>query len=171
MSFADYIRGQIADGQDIMVNNEYLRSITFVDICVLIHAMTTQNTKIHLPPIVARTLGIDAYTNSRRITVFGIENGEELAILMYLVDEYHLGSATPVDLFWAGNENGEFVCNPKYKMSNRFVLAAKDCGMYNHPIVKKIISNYDIDTQDYDPTEANIKFQEYMNQPKSARNI
>jgi len=168
-SFKEYIQWCISQEKDtISVELGHLESVTFDDICVLIHLITTEDKKVFLSKEVKMDLCYDGLDNSHIIELKNTDNCEELAIL-----EYFSVTPTPyiysVHLQKSNYINGELMSTTRYKMSPKFIQVAKKYKINNYPLTRQIISVYNI-PYEYNTQRAKMWFSSYMNMPKSARN-
>jgi hypothetical protein len=164
-SFREYIQ-QHVDSQIILVEMWHLNTITFDDICILIHLITTQNMKVKFSEAVKLYLNYEEFTqNSVARIPADAKNGEELIILMYLpVLCYEFTYF--VEISYYSKQHDDYVF--QYQMSNKFTLAAKKYGILKYPGMIRIIANYNIPIE-YSTDKANKCIREYMNIQKSAR--
>lgn len=171
MSFREHIQQHI-DDKVIMVEMCHINSITFDDICILIHLITTQEIKVKLSPEVKTHLDYDMFTNhSSAMLMPDVSNGEELIVLLYLPQPkfQYLPTFNVEIMYYSYSEQCyNYMGNPKYNMSDRFFLAAKKYGIIGYPITIRIIANYNIPVE-YSTDEAGKSLREYMNIQKSAR--
>ena len=155
-TFKEYIIECIEEYKDVSVELKHLDSVTFEDVCMLIHLVTTQNKKIFRSNDVFHHL---PHMNNTTVMMLDVHNKEELLLLKFLSCIY-MQNAKCLDLY---------LHKEKYIMSPKFVEMARCCGVYHYHITKNIISIFKII---YDTEEANSYLEYYKgNHKKSARNI
>jgi len=161
-TFKDHIIKCIETNSDILVKDKHLQSVTFTDICVLIHLITTRDKSVELT-------GDAAYSHNYHISTFGKSrititqniNNEELLIL-FSICKLPLSAETYVV---------QTVNDEVYHMSPKFIEAARYCGVYNYLLSRYIIAAFDIEYE-YNTDEAEAHLKHYMgHNKKSARNI
>ena len=147
--FREYIRECVINGTDITVEIEHLESVTFEDVCMIIHLVMTKGKKLMLSDATERQL--DYATLVDNCTVW-FDNGmtEELAIIMFIVlcDTHY---THPIRTYLPVNDEQGYA--KMYEMSPNFVLAARRCGVDDYMITKHIIAAFDI-KYEHDTEEA-----------------
>lgn len=155
-TFKEYIIECIEEYKDVSVELKHLDSVTFEDICMLIHLITTQDKEISSN---SASYCLPYLYNKNTMLMCEAHNKEELLILKFLSCKY-MHKAKYIDLV---------LRKEKYIMSPKFVEMARCCGVYHYHITKNIISIFKII---YDTEEANSYLEYYKgNHKKSARNI
>lgn len=165
MSFKSYIQSK---PDNILVEFDHLESVTFEDICTLIHLIVTQNKRVLLSDEVKEYLGYEAFSQGTSVELKKVENCEELLVLLYISDGLYLDQSFQVDIFWDANQDGKGTYHPKYKMSNKFLTAAWEYNILEYPCVKKIICNFDIFDGTLDTSDADETFDRYMGEAETA---
>ena len=170
MSFREHIQQHI-DDKVIMVEMCHINSITFDDICILIHLITTQEIKVKLSQEVKTYLCYDMFTDhSSAMLIPDVSNGEELIVLLYLPQpKFRYLPTFNVDINYYLEQCDHYTYRPEYNMSDRFFLAAKKYGIIDYPITIRIIANYNIPVEYSTDETADKSLREYMNIQKSAR--
>lgn len=166
--FKEYIRERILNNEDIVVGIEHLESVTFEDICIVIHYTTKMKNGCVKSTGEIKDHPYYVNMNGNGIIIRGNEkNFEELVILMFAIRDEDF-YAYPVSLHDTVNEDGY---NPVYNISQQFILNAKDWGIYDYPIVKRIIAAFNMDYE-YSLEEADGYMEYYLHgiNTKSARN-
>ena len=141
MLFKEYIE---SCESDIIVEMNHLNEVTFENICTLIKLIIIKNKKVILSDEVKQYLGHSIFEQSTSVELKKVKNGEELMLLLHISDGLYLDQSFEVDILWDANNDGKYTYYPKYKMSNKFVLAAKQHGISKYPCVKKIICNFNM---------------------------
>lgn len=157
MSFKELIR---SNSKKIVIGMEHVTSITFDDICTLIYLIDSGSKVCLSDEAKKKHLNYGLFDNATTVVIEN-SNDEEFVILLYLIHDLYCGSTFNIDINYYSEEQKCYTYNPKYKMSDRFILAAKKYGLYGHPHVSRIICNYGM-YETIDMTEANKSFKEYM---------
>jgi hypothetical protein len=161
--FKQYIQNCIASKTDILVKMYHLDSINFEDICMLIYIKKAEKLSVLLSWEVKDYLRISIYDSYGMITILGVHNKEELAILPYI--------AKPTGNFCAfvlHDFSNPALISP-YTMSDNFLNYSQQYGVAYYEDTQNIIKLYEIK---HDSVLASKYFAQYMSiGPKSARNI
>lgn len=156
MSFKELIR---SNSKKIVIGMEHITSITFDDICTLIYLIDS-GSKVYLSDEAKKHLNYDLFDFQATVVIENSDD-EKFVILLYLIGDIYCGDTFNIDINYYSEEQKCYTYNPKYKMSDRFILAAKKYGLYGHPYVSRIICNYGM-YETIDMTEANKSFEKYM---------
>ena len=160
MEFREYVMSCILNNVNMEIEMEHLPSITFTDICTLIHWVYISDCKLKFSDAVRSYLNHPMFELINCVHMKNTENSEELAILLYLVDNNFGGRQYCISVFDINKK--------PYKMSDAFIKEAKKYGIHNYDIFHRIVCSYNIQ-ETPDTTQASISFREYMTVPKSAR--
>lgn len=139
-AFKEYLRKCVTNNSDIMIKSKHLDSVTFEDICMVIHHVEKNKRKIKLrDDAIIRKMHNNVRFNLRA-TIENGEKDEKLAILVFIAGlsggyTHAIATIRPID------DSGVY---PKYEMSRDFVLAAKKCGTIEHDITKCVIVAFNI---------------------------
>lgn len=158
--FKEYLRECITENKDIDLEEKHFGSVTFEDVCMVIHFITTTNKQIQLGTRIA--LKIYYADNMFRVHILleKLGGSESLAILVAFA--ICKNGAREVTIHTKPGDT--------YTMSGEFIRVAKICGIYEYPVTKNLISKLCI-KYEYSTEEGASYLGYYLGgQTKSARN-
>lgn len=158
-TFKEYIRECVAKNENICVKEEHFGSVTFEDVCMLIHIITTTHNQVVMDNDASAKINCADMVMNHHIQFDKLNYKESLAILAVIaickVDYLY-----PIIMHTGADDI--------YHMSDEFVKVAKYCGVYDYPVTKNIISRFRINYE-YSTEEADGYLDHYLNgQTKSA---
>lgn len=162
ISIKEYIKECITYKTDIVIKSEHLSSITYVDICMIIHFIEkTENITVYSDDARIRRFRDDIYSG---YVIMEKPDDEKLCILAFIsMDMYKY--VRYIDLCGAV---GQFGVRSRYEMSQKFIDAAILCGILGHGITINIISSFSMKYEiSYEEADDYLNY--YMGSQKSAR--
>jgi len=148
-NFKQHIQNCVIAECNISIEIAHLSSITFEDICMLVHLISAEKFNVVLSEEVKKHLKYNIFKNVEAIHMLDVPNKEELAILLYLHDNSVFSPAI-YDLYSDTS---------KYYMSDKFLIYAKKTGVDNYLLTIAICKAYGIR---YKNTQLNKYFEHYM---------
>lgn len=161
-TFKEYIIRCIETDEDIFIKQKHIQSVTFTDICVLIHIIATMDKHVELSRDISKLYTFQASCyHDVYIGITQHTNNEELLLLYFM---FRLNKVDDrVEITSAGNKI--------YHMSPKFIETAKLCGVYDYPMTRNMITLLGI-VYEYNTEEAEAYLGHYIgHNQKSARNI
>lgn len=130
----EHIRECFENKTNIIIEKDHLAGITFEDICMIIHIVTFCDIRVSMSDKAKVYVNYGEFPDVDVTEINAIKT-EEVVVLMFIIryrDRYTSSTLTLDEE------------RKKYKMSENFILAAKNCGVYDHRIAKHIIVSFDM---------------------------
>lgn len=164
--FKQYIRNCVQTGVDIMIEMHHLSTVTFEDICMLIHITLIRDVMVWLSDDVRKHINYNMIKDLNMLWIPDTHNKEELAILAYLHGQVSISEPICLCVNYDKSKPDTAVV---HQISDKFIKVAERCGIISYHEVEEIRKIYKIKS---DTLGGAQYFAEYMFVgPKSASKI
>lgn len=147
MSMKTCLKKYLSDSKQFEITLPMLNTITFDDVCALIHLLTIRNCKVcNFSANSDQYLKMNSLEVCDHLYIPNNKNSEELAILMYILGDQQVRHiyTDPDNKVKNGELHDIRVFTEKYKMSNKFLEYVKKYKMETYPICIRIMSVFRI---------------------------